>query len=296
MFGQKALNIACLKPGQGMIMETHKEQGEHATHSEHHSTHSENKKNDEITVSSDTIITLLIAAVTLLILFNQWQIYSISNSGGSLSVPQSGAAVAGSANLASLDAYTTLSPVLLSDGEQPALSGYKTKIKSIPTISAHEIPGATGDAVQDTINAIVPTGTPDYGQAAGVSFDDPINSQKKWGTYQKSIQLTTEEEQRYNRIVGSFTCDYCCGSPQKPTIITHGGGADASERKGMTRWFIKNYGDKVTDLQIVGELSRWKDLWYPGPTVKRVIDEQNAGGSGTAASSLSNLPSMVGGC
>jgi len=33
---------------------------------------------------------------------------------------------------------------------------------------------STGDPTQDAINAVIPTGTPEYGEALGVSFDDPV--------------------------------------------------------------------------------------------------------------------------
>ena len=113
----------------------------------------------------------------------------------------------------------TLKPMPLAQGEQPAIQGYKAKVKPIPTISELAMKPLTGDAAQDLVNNVVPTGTPWYGPQAGVSFDDPITAQNLWAKG-RAIQLTPEEEQRWSRIVNSFTCDYCCGSPQSPTIIT----------------------------------------------------------------------------
>ena len=166
----------------------------------------------------------------------------------------------------------TLKPMPLAHGEQPAVQGYKSKVKPIPTISELTMKPLTGDAAQDLVNNVVPTGTPWYGQQAGVSFDDPLTAQNLWAKG-RAIQLTPEEEQRWSRIVNSFTCDYCCGSPQNPTIITRCGCAHAAAAQGMAKWFVKNYGDSYSDEEIYGEMARWYALWYPGPTVKRIIQE-----------------------
>ncbi len=166
----------------------------------------------------------------------------------------------------------TLKPMPLATGEQPKIKGYKSIVKPLPTISELSITPSTGDVVQDLLNNIVPTGTPWYGQEAQVSFDDPITSQKNWATY-RSLELSSAEEERWNRIVNSFTCDYCCGSPQNPTIITRCGCAHSAAAQGMAKWFIKDYGDKYSDEEIYGEMARWYALWYPKGTIERIILE-----------------------
>ena len=166
----------------------------------------------------------------------------------------------------------TLKPMPLAVGEQPKIAGYKSIVKTLPTISEIQIQPATGDVVQDLVTNVVPTGTPWYGQEAGVSFDDPIGAQQLWAKG-RSLQLSTEEESRWGRIVNSFTCDYCCGSPPNPTIITRCGCAHSAAAQGMARWFVQNYGDKYSDEEIYGEMARWYALWYPGPTVKRIAQE-----------------------
>lgn len=42
----------------------------------------------------------------------------------------------------------------------------------------------------------------------------------------------------------------------------------------------------------MGEATRWKTLWYPGPTVKKILTES----SSVETTSLDQLPGMVGGC
>jgi hypothetical protein len=166
----------------------------------------------------------------------------------------------------------TLKPMPLANGEEPAIAGYRTRVKSLPTIS--ELPQApsTGDLAQDLLNNVVPKGTPWYGQEAGVSFDDPITAQQLWAKG-RAIQLDATQDERWKRIVNSFTCDYCCGSPQNPTIITRCGCAHSAAAQGMTKWFIKTYGDKYSDEEIYGEMARWYAVWYPGPTIKRIVQE-----------------------
>ncbi|MBI4143981.1 hypothetical protein HY486_01910 [Candidatus Woesearchaeota archaeon] len=236
----------------------------------------------------NALYAVMILAVVLL-LFNQWQLSQLSKyapaSSFSASAPLS---LKGGEKI-------TYAPVLLAPGESPVLPSYGTKIKQLPTVSSQPQKPKTGDIVQDTLNMVIPVGTPEYGQQAGLSFDDPLGGQKTLGYYDETITLTPEEESRYNGIVNVFTCDYCCGSPQRPTIITRCGCAHAAGWRGLARWLIKNYGSQVTDEQIMGEMSKWKALWYPGPTVQRIIQEQSAGGS-TPAASINQLPSMVGGC
>lgn len=238
----------------------------------------ENLQPDKDDLLSNNKVIYCLVAVVIMLVINQWQYAQLAGAlqGDGYSVAVS--SLSGGAAVGNMGEYTILAPahlVLLND-EEPVLQGYKTKVINFPTISPHSIPSKTGDAVQDTINALVPTGTPFYGQEAGVSFDDPLTAQNIWGNYEESIQLSPQEEQRWNKIISVFTCDYCCGSPQNPTMINRCGCGHARAWRGMAKWFIKQYGDKYSDAQIMGEMSRWKALWYPGPTVKRVLQEQAA--------------------
>lgn len=248
------------------------------------------KQKDE--VSQPVVWAIAIAAV--IILFNQIQLFQLNNMLGiqTISVFKTGGTLTLSAGEGKI-----LTPILLAQGESPVLQGYRTKIKELPTISSNTAKDKTGDAVQDAINALVPTGIPEYGQEAGVSFDDPINSLKIWGMQERAIKLDSEQQKRYTKIIGSYTCDYCCGSPQNPTIITNCGCAHAAAWKGIAKFMVQKYGEKASDEQIMGEMSRWKTLWYPGPTIKRVLQEQSlSAGEAAAPVNLNELPSMVGGC
>ena len=209
-----------------------------------------------------------LAVIALLVIANQF----LLSGSGLVTASSSGGGTVSLADGFNYGPKLTLKPMPLAAGEQPRIAGYKAIVKTLPTISEMNIQPSTGDVVQDLVNNIVPKGTPWYGQEAGVSFDDPIGAQKLWAKG-KAIQLSADEEARWGRIVNSFTCDYCCGSPQQPTIITRCGCAHSQAAQGMARWFIKNYGDKYSDEEIYGELARWYALWYPGPTVKRIAQE-----------------------
>jgi len=247
--------------------------------------------------NSNNLMIWAIAIAAVLVLFNQWQIMQVNGLLTGTSVVASHSGSGGSLLLADGDKIT-YAPILLAAGESPVIAGYGTKIKQLQTISPTPKKPKTGDAVQDALNMIVPTGTPDYGTEIGVSFDDPITAQKKLGTLERSIKLDANQEARWKKIVGSFTCDYCCGSPQRPTIISHCGCAHAAAWRGLARFLIQKYNDNVTDEQIMGELSKWKALWYPGPTVQRVLQEQQLSGGKTdsAPVNIDKLPGMVGGC
>jgi len=221
-------------------------------------------------VKNKFILGFLVALVAV-VLVNQFFTMSVAASLVSSSSGETVSISSGSLNL-EYGPKKTLKPMPLAVGEQPAVSGYKTKVKPLPTISELTISPSTGDLAQDLVNNVIPRGIPWYGKEAGVSFDDPVTAQKLWAKG-RAIQLDAPQEERWGRIVNSFTCDYCCGSPQNPTIITRCGCAHSIAAQGMAKWFIENYGDKFSDEEIYGEMARWYAVWYPGPTVKRIIQE-----------------------
>ena len=182
---------------------------------------------------------------------------------------------------------------------------------------------------------MIPKGIPSYAESGpgselltGLSFDDPIAAQKIWAELEgsrrvgtgKRVQLTVEEEKRYQKIINLFTCDYCCGGPNSVTRISNCGCMHAYAWKGMARFFIKYYPEK-TDEEIMGEMTKAKGMWYQKGMVEDYlvytgnkdastlrhggsagIKQQFAGqGSSGASASVSDintdaLNSMVGGC
>ncbi len=148
-----------------------------------------------------------------------------------------------------------IGPVINEDGRTVRLVEW-------PTITPGNSFAPTGDPTADAIAAVVPTGTPFYAPE-GISFDDPLTSQKLWRQVGNSIQLSGEQQQRWQKLTGLFTCDFCCGGPSRVTIINRCGCAHSYAWQGMAKFFIANYGDQYTDEQILGEMTKWKAVWYP---------------------------------
>jgi hypothetical protein len=220
-------------------------------------------------------------------------------------------------------------------GPQMNPDGRTTRLVEFPTISGTPAPQDTGNPTQDAINAVIPTGVPNYvlegpgsERLAGITFDDPIVSQKVWASLlgskrfgtQNEVILNEEETARYERMVSTFTCDYCCGGPTSVTPINRCGCAHSYAWQGQAKFFI-HYYPELSDEQIMGEMTKWKALWYPQGMIqdymvyngqmsaqqlthggsigiKQQFLNAEGGDASTQATAvpLDELPSMVGGC
>jgi len=274
----------------------------------------------------------MVAFVSVLILFNQLQIFQVNAlASGTLSPVNS---FVKSLSTKTLSLGSGKSGIVI--GPQLNPDGRTTKLVEWSTISETLAPKSTGNPTQDAIAAVVPTGTPFYAlegpgveKIKGASFDDPLTSQKVWASLLGSnrfgtanaIQLTPEEEKRWQELTSIFTCDFCCGGPNSVTTIARCGCAHSYAWQGMAKFFIRYY-PQYTDEQILGEMTKWKALWYPQGMIQDYLvytGQQDAstlthGGSvgikqqflqhaptsqqqtHSTATPLSDLPSMVGGC
>ena len=275
-----------------------------------------------------------VSLIAILILFNQFQIAQVNAlASGSLASPVG--SFVKSVSTKTLSLGSGKSGIVI--GPQLNPDGRTTKLVEWTTISETPAPKSTGNPTQDAIAAVVPTGTPFYmleGPGAekikGATFDDPITSQKVWASLLGSrrfgsanaIQLTTEEEKRWQRLTSVFTCDFCCGGPNSVTTINRCGCAHSYAWQGMAKFFIKNY-PQYTDEQIMGEMTKWKAIWYPRGMIEDYLvytgqqsaDTLTHGGSvgirqqflqqapnaqqqtHATATPIDNLPqAMVGGC
>jgi len=272
-----------------------------------------------------------VSLVAVLILFNQFQISQVSAfvSGTPSAVTSFVKSVSTPLKLGSGKSGAVIGPQINSDGRTTHLVEWQT-ISETPSAKS------TGNPTNDAIAAVIPTGTPFYvlegpgsEKIAGITFDDPIISQKVWATLLGSkrfgtanaIELTPEENARWEKIISLFTCDYCCGGPNSVTTINACGCAHAFAWQGMAKFFIK-YHPKYTDEQIMGEMTKWKAIWYPKGMIQDYLvynGQQDAstlthGGSvgikqqflqqgstnrqttQATATPIDNLPSMQGGC
>lgn len=140
--------------------------------------------------------------------------------------------------------------------------GRTTTLATWPTITEVPAEPIGMETVEAARVVMVPAGTPFYAPE-GISFDDPVAALAGWQKYEKSIQLTGELEARWQKIIGSMTCDYCCGGPTNVTVINRCGCAHAQAFRSISKYLLANYGDKYSDDEIIGELQRWKGAWYP---------------------------------
>ena len=272
-----------------------------------------------------------VALVAVLILFNQFQILQVNAlvSGTSSPVASFVKSVSTPLKVGSGNNGAVIGPQLNADGRTTHLVEWQT-ISETPAVKS------TGNPTNDAIAAVIPTGTPFYvlggpgsEKIAGATFDDPIVSQKVWATLLGSkrfgtanaIELTPEEDARWKRMISLFTCDYCCGGPNSVTTISQCGCAHSYAWQGMAKFFIK-YHPQYTDEQIMGEMTKWKAIWYPKGMIQDYLvytGQQDAstlthGGSigikqqfmqqgstgrqstQAVATPIDNLPSMQGGC
>ncbi len=193
---------------------------------------------------------LLVAGLTGLFLVNQLLITQIAATNG---LPTGN--VARLFGVKSSSATIIIAPKLNPDGKT-------TSLVEQPTISEVLANPNTGNALADAKAVMIATGKPFYAPD-DISFDDPINAQKKWGAYEKSITLSSDREARYQKLIGAMVCSYCCGGPTSVTTINRCGCAHAKAVRGMFKFMLQNYGDKYSDDQLLGEGHRWYAIWYP---------------------------------
>jgi hypothetical protein len=252
--------------------------GEHAQHAER---------------SPSNVVLLAIAFAAVLILFNQWQIFSMSSllqnpaTFGRLASPlptaQAGV-VAGAADL-SLEATD--------------LSGITSTAQSLARVFPELTDGTVTD-VNGAVKVLIPTGMPVYGQALGISYDDPVGSLKRLHR-QVYPAINAEAKQdpalwkRYLDLVTKpvgISCEHCCGVGPIGVTATGQSRCGCSHNPailGLTLWLMKN--TDMNDAEILREALKWKALWFPKNMIQ--LAAQISGGD---ASVLQDVPGMVGGC
>ncbi len=229
----------------------------------------------------------VIASVMIIILiglmsFNQYQISSI----GALiaSGPSSD-----SSNLeASRDGKLSLSGVDI------------TQITSTAQGIDALFPLDSANTAQDVIEIMIPTGTPDYGESMGVSFEDPVGAlglmASSYPALKQQIQANEPEIwERYLSLAAAprgISCEFCCGVG--PQGITSSGSLKCGCKHNpaaqtVALWLMQN--TDYSDAEILKEVYKWKTLFFPKNMVG--LASQIAGGD---TSVLQDLPGMVGGC
>ena len=231
-----------------------------------------NETKNETKKPSNTMMLLLMSALVVLLLFNQYQMNTLS---GKL-------AAGGSAGSAALTAAAV-------GGASPAPSGGAASGSS----------GSSGSTdLQAIINEVIPTGTPAvYGPELGVSFDKPIESITILVNIDRTVShtsLTADQLKRYVRVGTSISCEYCCGA--QTLVFPDGSMACGCEHsfamRGLAKYLITKHGSEYTDEQVLGELARWKALFFPQQTVEKELALRGS----SQPNSVADLPQQVGGC
>jgi len=190
---------------------------------------------------------------------------------------------------------------------------------SFGKISGSGITGGVVGVGVKTVSAseIIPTGVPAiYGASIGVSYDDvsPNNQRLTEATISKlssyeDMELTSAQMERYIKIAGAISCEYCCGAAS--IIFSNGeracGCAHSYAMRGLAKYLITEHPD-MSDSEILSELGKWKVLFFPGiHEQKAQVLEANGIDSSDYINLASNLyrgiekgqtsgGSMVGGC
>lgn len=157
----------------------------------------------------------------------------------------------------------------------------------------------TGSSLQSITEKVIPTGTPEYGDEIGVSYDEPEESLSVLASYDVSIptsSLSTDELARYINIGTQISCEFCCSVP---AIITQTGQAACGcehsiAMRGLAKYLIQNHPE-YSDAEVLEELTKWKALFFPRQMIQREIQLQVQSGQ-IDASILDQLPDMVGDC
>lgn len=145
--------------------------------------------------------------------------------------------------------------------------GKTTTVALWPTITEVSKEPRGTDLVEAAKTVMIARGTPFYAPQ-GITFDDPVGALAAWQGYEAAITLPPDLDARHKRIIGMMTCDYCCGSPGSVTIINRCGCQHAQAYRSIAKYLLQKYGTKYSDEEILGELQRWKGLWYPKGVVE----------------------------
>jgi len=156
---------------------------------------------------------------------------------------------------------------------------------------------AENKSAEKIMAMMLPKGTPAYGQAMGVSFDDAVGSLATLAKAQKPLLagLTPEQKTRFINLASQplgISCEYCC-SVQAIGINKEGDSICGCQHNpallSVTMWLMQN--TDYSDAEILREVYKWKTLFFPKDMIE--LATKIAGGDGSV---LETLPGMVGGC
>ncbi|MBI4454141.1 hypothetical protein HY636_05855 [Candidatus Woesearchaeota archaeon] len=236
----------------------------------------ENERNKFITAP----IVILLIIVALLTIYNQYQIGAISDMASS--------------------GFKSKSSSFFSGGDKDLSKIKFNEISSTGQSVAAVFALEDAKTTDDVMAIMLPTGTPDYGTDLGVSFDDPVGSLSKLSKMYKGLKAEVEKNnpEGWKRFMGiasmplGISCEYCCGL--KTVGVDKNGNSMCGCQHNPAILAVTLYLSAYTDYndgEILREAMKWKTLFFPKDMIE--LGMKVAGGD---ASSLKDLPGMVGGC
>lgn len=172
-----------------------------------------------------------------------------------------------------------------------------SQIKSTAQGLAAVFPTSQIKTQEDAVAMLLPTGVPEYGEAMGVTFDDPEGSLAILAKAQTTLlaSLTPNQKARFINLASmpvGISCEYCCGL-QAVGIRNDGTSSCGCQHNpallSVAMWLMQN--TEYSDAEILREVYQWKTLFFPKNMVE--LGVKIAGGD---ESVLKDLPGMVGGC
>ncbi len=240
--------------------------------------HKKHRKERSVT----KLLMMLIVVAGLFIVFNQFQINSIS---GMLT---GGIIKSASSRTSLLAGNKDLSDINLEE------------LKSTGHTIAAVFPVEDIQTADDAMAILFPTGTPEYGEELGVSYDDPVASLAVLAKMYRGLKTEVEQNnpegwQRYMNLASKpvgISCEYCCGVG--PIGINSKGDSGCGCQHNPALLTVALYLSAYTDYsdgEILREVMKWKTLFFPKKMIE--LGTSLAGGD---TSALDDLPGMVGGC
>ncbi|RMF55127.1 hypothetical protein D6745_03085 [Candidatus Woesearchaeota archaeon] len=240
------------------------------------------KRHREENIVTKPVAALMVLAI-LVVLFNQVQINSISK------MLEHG-----------ISTKTSSSGTPLLAGEKDLSSINIDELKTTGHTVAAVFPVENIKTPDDAMAIMFPTGTPDYGEELGVSYDDPVSSLSVLARMYRGLkdEVQKNNPEAWHRFMSlaskpvGISCEYCCGVG--PVGIDKNGnsacGCQHNPALLTVALYLTAYTD-YTDGEILREVMRWKTLFFPKKMIE--LGMTVAGGD---TSALDNLPGMVGGC
>ena len=205
-------------------------------------------------------------------------------------------------NQVQLIGLTSTQPMIM-----PASAGSPVSLEGVDITSVQStaqglaaVMALEGLTPQEVRQTMLPTGTPEYGEAMGVSFDDPVGSMNSLARAYPALKAQVHEHhpEAYSRWLSmaaapkGMSCEFCCGlgaQAIRPDGADMCACAHHPALQATALWLL-TYTD-YTDAEVLREVYHWKTLFFPRDMT--ALGTQIAGGD---SSVLQELPGMVGGC